>query len=192
MKLYHVSKIPNLTVLQPHVSTHGKAYVYATPNVECSLFFGGNMSFGDFDGIYGVDNNIAYFYEAYKGALKRRFDNAVCYIYEVDPSTFIEGKTTFNGELVSEKPVKILNCKKIESIYNILLELNNQSKIILHFYQDSEEYKNIIDAHIADRIVRFNVLNHKNDIIYKFCKEHFPEILARLEEENDSINKIIK
>ena len=44
MKLYHVSKVPNLKVLEPRISTHGKEYVYATTNLEFALFFGGKES----------------------------------------------------------------------------------------------------------------------------------------------------
>lgn len=185
MKLYHVSTIPDLKILEPHVSTHGKAYVYATSNLYFSLFFGGKESCGDFDGIYGLrlDKNRPYFYEAYEGALERRFDGAVCYIYEVDPSTFMSGKTSFKGEVVSEKPVKILNCKKVENLYDFLLKLNKEGKIELHFFEDTEEYRKMIDDHVTDRIVRFGILNFKDSDLYKFCENHFPLIVRRLEAE---------
>ncbi len=184
MKLYHVSTVPDLKILEPHISTHGKSYVYATSSPEFALFFGGIESAGDFDGIYGIKDNIPYFYEAYEGALKRRFNGAVCYIYEVDPTNFMEGKTSFKGEVVSEKPVKILNSKKIDNIYEHLLELNKESKINLYFYKNTNEYNKKIDEHIIDRITRFNILADKDSGLYKFCKRHFPTIVNKLESEN--------
>ena len=80
--LYHVSNVPDLKILEPKVSNHGVAYVYATPQLEFALFFGSKISNGDFDGIIGLNNkNVPFFYEAYKGAFKRRFEGQSCYIY---------------------------------------------------------------------------------------------------------------
>lgn len=186
MSLYHVTTIPNLKVLEPHVSTHGKAYVYATTNLEFALFFGGNESAGDFDGMYGINNGVPFFYEAYSGALKRRFYGATCYIYEVDPSTFMEGKTSFKSEVVSEKPVKILGCEKVDNLYNYLMELNKNSKINLHFFEETKEYEEMIENHITDRIIRFGILGKKNSGTYRFCKNHFPLILEKLEEKSNT------
>lgn len=180
MKIYHVSTVPNLKVLKPRVSTHGKAYVYATTYLEFALFFGGIKSAGDFDGIYGIKDDIPFFYEAYKGALKRRFDGAKCYIYEVDPSTFEKYKTSFKGEVTSEKPVKVLSCKKIDNLYQHLLELNENGKLQLRFFEDTKEYKKMIYDHISDRIISFNILDNKNSGIYRFCKRHFPTVLEEL------------
>ena len=55
MKLYHVSKVPNIQVLQPQKSTHGIPYVYATSNLELALLFGSSRS-------YGTGNGNPYFY----------------------------------------------------------------------------------------------------------------------------------
>lgn len=180
MKLYHVSKVPDLKILEPRVSTHGKAYVYATTNLEFALFFGGIQSAGDFDGMYGLKDGVPYFYEAYEGALKRRFDGATCYIYEVDPSTFEKDKTSFKGEVVSEKAVKVINCEVVDNLYQHLLQLNERGKMQLRFFEETEEYKQMIYNHISDRIIRFNILNDKNNGLYNFCEIHFPSILKEL------------
>ena len=183
MKLYHVSKTPNLKELKPRVSTHGKPYVYATDNVTFALLFGSNCSFGDFDGMYGINNetNVPYFYEAYEGAFKRRFNKQKCYIYEVDPSTFEEGKTSFSGEVVSEVPVKVLGCTKVDDLYSYLIDLGIESKIDIREYEDTDKYKEMIDIHIMDRLVRFNILNNKLSPVYLFCKMKFPSAIEKLE-----------
>ena len=185
MKLYHVSKTPNLTVLKPRISTHGKAYVYATESLALALLFGSSSSWGDFDGICGInqDNKIPHFYEAYEGAFKRAFANQQCYIYEVDPSTFESGKTSFSGEVVSSKPVKVLNCTKVNDLYGCLIALGLDSKIDIYEYENTEKYKRMIDKHIEDRIIRFNVLKNKRGAYYKMCCEKFPHIIEKLENE---------
>ena len=179
-KLYHVSHIENLKILEPRVSTHGEAYVYATPYLVLALLFGSAKSLGDFDGVYG-GKEIPYFYEAYHGALKRRFEGESCYIYEVDPTDFEENKTTFSSELVSKKTVKILNCTKIDDLYNHLLKLSKENKFNYRHYEETPNYIKMINNHIKDRLIRFKTLENKNSYSYKFCKEKFPHIIAELE-----------
>lgn len=131
MKLYHVSTIPDLKVLQPRVSTHGKPYVYTTENLNFALFFGSRKSNGDFDGIYGIENGVPFFYEAFPGAFKHRFDDEFCYVYEVEPEGFKSGQTSFKGEVVSENPAKIINCDKIDNLYDFLMKKVDNGEIIL-------------------------------------------------------------
>ena len=186
MKLYHVSKVPNIEVLQPKKSTHGIPYVYATSNLELALLFGSSKSYGDFDGSYGTKNGKPYFYEAYPNALKRRFENEVCYIYEVDPTTFETGKTSFKAEVVSSEPVKVLNCKKVDDLYSLLLSLIEGGKIDYKSYRkDDLEYVEMINAHIKDRLVNFKILQNKDSMTYKFCKEKFSSLVNELESSNE-------
>ena len=182
MKMYHISHIPNIKILQPKKSTHGVPYVYATTNLELGLLFGSSKSYGDFDGSYGTKNGKPFFYEAYPNALKRRFENEVCYIYEVDPSTFDKGKTSFKAEVVSEKPVKVLGCTKVDDLYTHLLSLIDEGKIDYQSYRaDSADYVGMINSHIKDRITSFGILQNKESAIYKFCKEKFSSIINELE-----------
>lgn len=184
MKLYHISHIPDIKILQPRKSTHGVPYVYATSYLELGLLFGSSKSHGDFDGLYGIKNGKPFFYEAYPNALKRAFENEVCYIYEVDPTTFEEGKTSFRAEVVSEKPVKVLGCLKIDDLYSHLLSLINEGKIEYEQYkEDSVEYVEMMKGHIKDRLVRFGILENKESDLYKFCNEKFSNIINELESE---------
>lgn len=186
MKLYHVSKLPNLTMLEPRVSTHKKPYVYATPNLNFALLFGGK-SHGDLDGIYGhkdKEYNVPYFYEAYQDSFKNRFKNQSCYVYQVDPTNFLEGQTSFKGELVSEKPAKILSCFKINDLYDYFAKLIEKKQFVLKTYDANNlDYVAELKAHIKDRIVRFEICNDKNSKNYVFCQQHFPDIIKECENE---------
>lgn len=184
-KLYHATHIPNLEVLEPNVSTHGESYVYVTKDLTVALFFGSNKSMGDLDGPYGggCDGRKPYFYEAYPGFFKRRF-NVPGYVYEVDPTDFVEGKTSYKAELVSEKPVKILKCTKVDNLYETLLNLSKEGKLDLRFYEkDNPKYVEVINNHIKDRIIRYKILENKDSYKYRFCKDFFPEIVMELEAE---------
>ena len=183
-KLYHVSHIADLTVLEPRVSTHGKGYVYATKNLVVALLFGSFKAMGDLDGMYGggSQNKTPYFYEAFPCAFKRRFEETSCYIYEVDPTDFEEGKTSYSAEVVSEKPVKVLKCIKVEDLHKTLLDLAKSGKLDLKFYNKSDEqYVKLIEEHLKDRIVRFGILEDKEAYQYKFCKSYYPHIIDELE-----------
>lgn len=181
MKYYHVSTLGGLNVLEPRVSTHGKAYVYATSNLELSLLFGSKKSYGDFDGIYGTKNGKPFFYEAYVGAFKRRFENESCYIYEVPIENFEHGKTNFKAEVVSEKPVKVLSCTKVDDLHKFLLRLVSENKIELKEFQDTKAYKDMINHHISDRLIRYDTLQKCSSHFYKFLKEKFPSVVKKIE-----------
>lgn len=188
-KLYHVSHIEGIKVLEPRVSTHGKSYVYATKNLVVSLLFGSEKAMGDLDGIYGggTEKCKPYFYEAFPGSFKRRFEDTTCYIYEGDPTDFEEGKTSYRAEVVSEKPVKVLNCTKVENLYEKLLELSKQGELDLRFYdKDDPKYVEMIEQHLKDRIVRYEILEDKEKYQYKFCTYYYPHIIEKLETKSKS------
>ena len=182
-KLYHVSNIGGLKTIEPRVSTHGTAYVYATDNFEFALFFGTEKSHGDFDGMYGIrPDGKAYFYESFPGSFKDRFEGQSCFVYELNPDTFEKGKTSFIGEVVSTQPVQVLRCIEIKDTYNHLQELIQEGKIDFKEYNYDKDYKQMMESHVEKRMILFDVINHKESRNYAFCKEQFPEILKKLEE----------
>lgn len=42
-KIYHVSKTHGLSIIEPHICSHNKAYVYASYHLETALLFGGEL-----------------------------------------------------------------------------------------------------------------------------------------------------
>ncbi len=184
-KLYHVSVEPNIKVLEPRVSSHGKPYVYATQHLAFALLFGTKKSNGNFDGMYGIKGGKPFFYEAYKDALKRRFEGQTCYIYEVDVTTFKEGQTSFKGEVVSEQPVKVIKCTEIKDLYQYLQELIKEGRLDFKPYSLDEDYQKAINEHIKNRLIKFHIFEKKDKPIYQFCKQKFPQLVNELE---NSIN----
>lgn len=187
-KIYHTSKVKGLTLLEPRISTHGKAYVYGTKHVNLSLLFGG-CGCGDFDGMYGF-NDIPYFYEAYPHAFYERFANQTGYVYELDPTDFLEGKTGFSAEVVSEKPVKVLSCFEIKDLYEYFMDLIAKGELDFQPYSYEEEYQNKIKEHIRDRLVRFEVYKGRN--LLELCRKRFPELTKEYEENLKKENNVFK
>ena len=182
-KVYHCSPVANLTELTPRVSTHGKSYVYGTKNFALSLLFSSNKSMGDLDGNYGENlEGKPYFYEAYKGALKRRFENVMGYVYEVDSTYFQEGKTSFKAEVVSEEPVKVLNCTKVDDVYATLLDLIEKGEMeFKEWNAENADFVKRMDDHIYGRIKLFRIYEYPQSNDYKFALDKFPHILKRVE-----------
>ena len=186
-KLYHVSNIPDLTMLEPHVSTHGKSYVYATKDLAVALLFGSSKEkdHGDFDGSYGGGSGKpVFFYEAFEGAFEQRFKGQQCYIYEVDPTTFKAGETSFKSEVVSEDPVKILKCEKVDDLYAYLQKLIKNGELDFKPYLQDEGYQEMIRQHIKSRIELFEIYKQPNTKSYQFCKEKFNDILQEVIKEH--------
>ena len=50
-RIYHVSKIHDLSIIEPHICSHDRAYVYASYHLETALLFGGEL-WTDWDFIY--------------------------------------------------------------------------------------------------------------------------------------------
>ena len=79
--VYHVSDTPGIKVLQPRVSTHKKAYVYAIDNLVTGLLFGVDKD--DFDFILSTDEeDRPLVYECYPDAFRLSYEGKGCSVYE--------------------------------------------------------------------------------------------------------------
>ena len=154
--LYHVSEKAGLKVLQPHVSTHRKAYVYAIENVVTGILFGAKQD--DFDFIISTDeNNKPIIYECYPDALNKIYQGKCCSIYELSDEGFQRGMTSWDPELVCECEVEVLREVVVNDLYERLLEEEQSGNLEIHRYEFSDEYRKKISAHIVDRFIRFEV-----------------------------------
>lgn len=154
--LYHVSQKAGLKVLQPHVSTHKKAYVYAIENVVTGILFGAKQD--DFDFIISTDeNDKPIIYECYPDALKKKFQGKGCSIYEISEEGFQRGMTSWEPELVCECEVEVLNEIVVKDLYERLLEEEQNGNLEIHRYEFCDEYRKKISDHVVDRLIRFEI-----------------------------------
>lgn len=156
--IFHVSATPGLNVLKPHVSTHGKAWVYAIENLVTGLLFG--IRHDDFDFIISDENGKPVVYECYPNAFERVYLGKSCSVYELDDRDFIRGMTSWTPELVSDHEVPVLNEIFIEDIYTRLLSEESRGNLVLHRYREDGAYKKRISEHIVDRLIRFDAFKH--------------------------------
>ena len=154
--LYHVSPIAGLKILQPRVSTHGKAYVYAVENMVTGLLFG--VRHDDFDFI--ISNNekgTPILYECYPDALKSVYQGKNCSVYYINDDGFQRNKTSWDVELVCENEVQVIDERKIDDLYNRLLDEEKHGNLIIHRYEYCPEYRKRISNQIVDRLIRWEI-----------------------------------
>ncbi len=176
--LYHVSPTPGLTVLEPRVSTHGKAWVYATPSLLTGLLFGARHD--DFDlRISTLDDGRTEVCECYPGAFQRVYQGKGCTVYQVAEDGFLQGQTSWTAEWVCPNPVRVEDSETVEDIHQRLMQEAEQGRMVLHLWADDEEYKAMIARHVVDRLIRFDALEAiRNDPIRG---PHFARLIAALE-----------
>jgi len=175
--LYHVSRIHDLKVLKPQPSSHGKPYVYAVDNIVIGLLFGARKD--DFDFVLTTDKyNRPIIYECYKNAFETIYKGAACSIYEVDKSGFKKGQTGWDAEYVCENEVEVLKEIVIEDLYARLCDEEKKGNLVIHRYEDTEDYKKFISKHIVDRLIRFGILDRS--IIEERLRDHYGRIIDML------------
>ena len=182
--LYHVSPTPGLTVLTPHVSSHGKAYVYAIDDLTTGLLFGVHKD--DFDFLISTgEDGVPDVYECYPGAFQQVYEGKNCSVYEVSGDTFLRGMTSWRPELVSEAAVPVLRELPVPDLYTALLEQERQGSLRIHPYDHSPEYRTLIASHVTDRMVRFGLdLEHITETDPRFAT-HFNRLVKALQEATD-------
>lgn len=156
--LYHVSKTHGLKVLKPQVSTHGKAYLYAVDNVVTGLLFGAKQD--DFDFIISVnEDGIPEIYECYRNAFREIYEGVSCSVYEIDGTGFLKGITGWDAEYVSENEAEVLSETIVGDLYVRLCDEERNRNLVVHRFEDIDEYKGIISNHIVDRLIRAEILD---------------------------------
>ncbi|GAB6107987.1 hypothetical protein [Fusibacter bizertensis] len=159
--LYHVSRKNNLKILEPNVSTHGKAYVYAIENIVTAMLFGAPQD--DFDFIIDVNNyGVPRITECYKDGFRSVYKGQSCSIYTLNRQGFKNGITGWSPEFVSENRVRVLKEEHVEDLFNRLIIEEQQENLIVRRYENNEEYELEIENHITDRLIRFNMVNCRN------------------------------
>lgn len=155
--LYHVSKTAGLTVLKPHLSSHGKPYVYAIENLVTGLLFG--VKKDDFDFLLNTDEaGTPVVYECYPDAFRQKYEGQSCSVYEVEDTGFLRGVTGWTPELVCEREAAVVREQRIPDLYARLLEEEQRGTLTIRRYADDPAYRAMIAAHIVDRLIRFDCL----------------------------------
>lgn len=154
--LYHVSPKAGLKTIQPHISTHKKAYVYAIDNMVTGMLFGAKKDDFDFI-IYTDENGCPSVFECYPDAFRKVYQGRSCSVYVVDDNGFQRGATSWAPELVSEKEVEAKEEIVINDLYQRLLKEEQNGTLKIFRYEFNDTYRKMISSHIIDRLIRFSI-----------------------------------
>lgn len=174
-KIYHVSKIQGLYIVEPHICSHDKAYVYASYHLETALLFGGGL-WADWDFIYkhNYDTGELTFSETYPNIFRKTFERKKCSIYELEDSGFMEGQTNMYDEIVSPNPTKVIREIKINDLANEIRQLEKNHKIKVELFCNTEDYKEKIKNHIKNSQKYSDIRNQGN---FSDLLENFKEFI---------------
>ncbi len=180
--LYHVSPVHGIAILEPRVSTHGKAWVYAVENRTTGLLFGARHD--DFDLILSnTAEGTPVVYECYPDAWEQVYQGKSCSLYTVKEEGFLRGMTGWSPELVCEHAVPVEHETVIEDLALELEKERMAGRLIFHRYEHTAEYKRRIANQVVDRLIRFGVL--ENDIHDERLTTHYGKIIEALQSARD-------
>jgi len=175
--LYHVSPTPGLTVLTPHISSHGAAYVYAIDCLATALLFGAKKD--DFDFLLDVNEaGVPELWECYPHAFETIYRGKACTVYEVEATGFQQGLTGWEPEWVSTEEVPVQRAYPVENLYEALFDEVEKSRLILHQYERTPDYRRLIANHVIDRVIRLDWIE-RMDTDSRF-QTHFSELRQSL------------
>lgn len=153
--LYHASRTPGLTVLEPRVSTHGKAYVYAVDSAVTALLFGAPKD--DFDLLTDEQNGVPVVWECRPDALRAVYAGRSCSLYTVAEDGFLAGRTGWAPERVCETPVRVAGEERIPDLYEWLAAAQRRGVCVLHRFRADAEYHAFLLEEFRERVAAFGL-----------------------------------
>lgn len=183
-ELYHGSNNKNLTVLEPHKSTHG-TFVYATKYKELATVFarkcGDDLTFS----LYRQSDKEPWqIVERFEGAFDIMFENEAT-IYTVDDKDFKDIHTGF-AELVADTNVKIQKKEEISNVYEALQNFEKTGQVKLYTYPNRPKDIPLNDSDLILKTV--SMAKRRKDPI---TKDTFARLLYIHPHLLDSANKVL-
>jgi hypothetical protein len=183
--VYHGSPVSGLTYLEPRRSTHGKNWVYATKIKSLAILHSQKWNDYIFDESYHSQIQLE-LTERLPNAFEEVYKGKTGYIYFLSAANFLDGHTSFIGEVVSEQREDIIKCEVIEDTYEKLLELEMSGEVVLYKYPNRPKYIPADDSDLIKKTKLF--LEHSQDKkgLIEYAIEKHPKLknalLSLLEE----------
>ena len=182
--MYHGSPNPDITTFTPRVSTHGKSYVYATPDMSTTILYGAKWN--DFLIWVGADDFDEVIVERQKGAMESLYKDKKGYIYILDGSTFHQLDPPDNiWDWVSEEPVNIIDRLTINNLYDVVVK-----KYKIYWYPNRPPEIPDDDSDIVGHTIEiFNMNGDKT--VFPYVIDLFPHLKESFDRELKQLNIIL-
>lgn len=166
-ELFHGSP-KKLDVINPHVSSHGMAYVYASPDYKYALCYAG-QNWNDFEINQAYVDGQLCLTEIQKGKFIEKFQRPG-YVYHLNKDDFKMIPNHPKKEFISEEEVVPLTVDEIPNVYRRL----SAEGIQFYTYPDLPPYIKDRKQYIMDRAKSFYVQDNPQLLEY-LCKS-FPDM----------------
>jgi len=179
--VYHSSYTSDIKTLEPVSAVHGVPYLYAAKDPVISVVFMTNKKNNNGDLSYWKGRNpetgkVA-IVERYSGAFRDLYDGVSGSVYTLSGDTFVEGKTRWSEEVVSEAQVLVLEETKITNIFDYLKSLEKESRLEIYEYPLRPECVPVNDKDLIVHAFRYG----RMDVIEKLHPKLFKKIQDFLE-----------
>ena len=176
--VYHGSNRRGLTRLDPCVSTHGHAFVYAVRVPAQAIAFLGNVD----------DLHVAKEIAGTQMEITERHANALAKyqgihgsVYTLPGDAFETGQTNWENELVSTQSVAVLSEWRVEDALQELLHCETKGTIRIYRYPDRPNYIPEDDSDLVEKAAIFASWRGNEVSIRKRCRQYHPHLVERLD-----------
>jgi len=180
---YHASNIKDLKVLKPHVSNHGKSWVYFSTKRENILVYLSNavekyikdkynrpLKKYEKWASYGItsDGRVR-IEEYYPNATKETFDGVSAYIYIVNQLETAQPLKGIKDVFVTQDQIKVDSCEFVENAYAEILNAEKDGKIVIERFEDiTDKKRDWIEKTILNEYKNSDNEDYKEFLLEKF------------------------
>ena len=186
--VYHASPTQNIKVINSHVSTHQKKWIYAKADPDRTVPFLGHW--GDYDLALGScdrSSGVEFIVERYKGAFDKAFKGHSGSIYQLSGKGFSINPQNAT-ELVYAEAAKVEEEYQISDTAAHLRSLQQKGKYKIYYFPSRPSCVPADDSDIIDKAVRWINIGTFGDQKTIFLKRH-PHLRDRLEEALEKARK---
>ena len=180
---YHASNVKDLKVLKPHVSDHGKSWVYFSIKRENILVYLSNAvekhikekynrPLKEYSkwASYGItkDGKVR-IEEYYPNAMKDTFEGVSGYIYHVKNLDNAQALNGIKDVFVTQDEINIDGCEFVQDAYVEILKAEKAGLIVLERFEDISEQK----LQWIEKTIINEFANSDNDDYKEFLLDKF-------------------
>ncbi|MCE5235585.1 MAG: hypothetical protein LLF87_05975 [Eubacteriales bacterium] len=178
--VYHASPLSGLAKIEPRHSTHGESYVYAAKSRTLALVF--SQKHDDYLFYIGYDDETGELCltERIPGALEEVFRGKLGFLYALDATRFLSGKTPWAPELVSESAEPVTGCEEIRDCLAALLLCEARGELTVYRYPARPSCVPGDDGDLVEATAYFLKTAKDPQALVSYACEKHPHLASRL------------
>ena len=178
MLLYHGSPTPRIRSLCPRLSNHGKPYVYLTDSPVLATIYAWNpvpRPYTYFPYWWGKDGML-YYDEYFPNAMETVYQGHEGHLYCCEAE--LPRLENMPWISISESPVAVSGCRWIPDLYEELLRLEQEGRLICRRYEQRSPREHEQARQLLLReIDQYHLRDKDGDPYTLFIRDHFPGLL---------------